>query len=149
MSRISRPERMRQDNIKNSKPDERGTITGIKGLDFKHAPKPEQYDFGEEKEFHAWRDLFFALLSAHDEQWDVILGEVENMGRRVINEAELKEIQSKLAMESDVMNMCTKFLFTTLLQYTKRRRQSEGYVPWDERSDGVVRVHCFIRVATQ
>ena len=24
-------ERMRQDNIKNSKPDERGTITGIKG----------------------------------------------------------------------------------------------------------------------
>ena len=38
-----------------------------------------------------------------DEQWDVILGEVEKMGKRVINEAELKEIQSKLTMESDVM----------------------------------------------
>ena len=104
-------ERMRQDNIKNTKPDERGTISGIKGCDFKHAPKPEQYDFGEEKEFYAWRDLFLASLSAHDEQWDVILGEVEEMGKRVINEAELKEIQSKLAMESDVMNKCTeKFL---------------------------------------
>ena len=51
-----------------------------------------------------------AFLSAHDEQWDVILGEVEKMGKRVINEAELKEIQSKLAMESDVMNKCTKIL---------------------------------------
>ena len=102
-------ERMRQDYIKNTKPDERGTISGIKGYDFKHAPKPEQYDFGKEKEFYAWRDLFLALLSAHDEQWDVILGEVEKMGKRVINEAELKEIQSKLAMESDVMNKCTKF----------------------------------------
>ena len=112
-------ERMRQDYIKNTKPDERGTISGIKGYDFKHAPKPEQYDFGEEKEFYAWRDLFLALLSAHDEQWDVILGEVEKMGKRVINEAELKEIQSKLAMESDVMNKCTKILYTTLLQYTK------------------------------
>ena len=81
--------------------------------------KPEQYDFGEEKEFYAWRDLFLALLSAHDEQWDVILGEVEKMGKRVINEAEMKEIQSKLAMESDVMNKCTKILFPTLLQYTK------------------------------
>ena len=109
--------RMRQDYIKNTKPDERGTISGIKGYDFKHAPKPEQYDFGEE-EFYAWRDLFLALLSAHDEQWDVILGEVEKMGKRVINEAELKEIQSKLAMESGVMNKCTKILFTTLLQNT-------------------------------
>ena len=35
-------ERMRQDYIKNTKPDERGTISGIKGYDFKHAPKPEQ-----------------------------------------------------------------------------------------------------------
>ena len=100
--------RMRQDYIKNTKPDERGMISGIKGYDFKHAPKPEQYDFGEEKEFYAWRDLFLALLSAYDEQWDVIFGEVEKMGIRVINEAELKEIQSKLAMESDVMNKCTK-----------------------------------------
>ena len=112
-------ERMRQDYIKNTKPDERGTISGIKGRDFKHAPKPEQYDFGEEKDFYAWRDLFLALLSAHDEQWDVILGEVEKMDKGVINEAELKEIQSKLASESDVMNKCTKNLYTTLLQYTK------------------------------
>ena len=112
-------ERMRQDCIKNSKPDERGTISGIKGCDFKHAPKPERYDFGEEKQFLAGRDLFLAVLSAHDEQWGVILGEVENMGKRVINEAELKEIQPKLAMESDVMNMCTTFLYTTLLQYKK------------------------------
>ena len=37
----------------------------------------------------------------------------------VINEAGLKEIQSKLAMESDVMNKCTNILYTTLLQYTK------------------------------
>ena len=72
----------------------------------------------------------------------MILGEVEKMGKRVINEAELKEIQSELAMESDVMNKCTKILHTTLLQYTKRRRQSEGYVWWNERSDGVVPVHC-------
>ena len=50
-------ERMRQDYINNSKPDERGTISGIKGYDFKHAPKPGQYDFGEVKEFYAWRDL--------------------------------------------------------------------------------------------
>ena len=28
---------MRQDYIKKSKPDERGTISGIKGFDFKHA----------------------------------------------------------------------------------------------------------------
>ena len=110
-------ERMRQDYIKNSKPDERGTISGIKGYDLKHAPKPEQYDFEEEKD--AWRDLFSALLSAHDEQWDVILGEVEKMGKRVINEAELKEIQSKLTMKSDVMNKCTTILYTTLLRYTK------------------------------
>ena len=47
------------------------------------------------------------------------MGEVEKMGKRVINEAELKEIQSKLAMESDVMNKCTKKLYTTLLQNTK------------------------------
>ena len=71
-------ERMRQDYIKNTKPDERGMIFGIKGYDFKHAPKPEQYDFGEEKEFYAWRDLFLALF----------LGEVEKMCKRVINEAE-------------------------------------------------------------
>ena len=107
-------ERMRQYYIKNTKPDERGTISGIKAYDFKHAAKPEQYDFGEEKEFYAWRDLFLALLSAHNEQWDVIL-----MGERVINEAELKVIQSKLARESDVMNKCTKILYTLLLQYTK------------------------------
>ena len=85
--------------------------------------------------------MFFALLPAHDEQWDVILGEVENMGRRVINEAELKEIQSKLAMDSDVMNMCTKFFIYDVAAIHKRRRQSEGYVRWDERSDGVVPVH--------
>ena len=41
-------ERMRQDYIKNSKPDERGMISGIQGYDFKHAPKPEQHDFGDE-----------------------------------------------------------------------------------------------------
>ena len=101
-------DRMRQDHIKNSKPNERGTISGIKGYDFKHAPKPEQCDFGEEEEFHAWRDLFLALLSAHDVGRD--LGEVEKMDKRVINEAELKEIQSNLAMESDVMDICTKIL---------------------------------------
>ena len=33
--------------------------------------------------------------------------------------SELQEIQSKLSMESDVMNKCKKFLYTTLLQYTK------------------------------
>ena len=48
----------------------------------------------------------------------MILGEVEKMGKRVINEAELKEIQSKLTMESDVMNKCTNILYTMLLQYT-------------------------------
>ena len=32
-------ERMRQDCIKNTKPDERGTISGIKGYGFKHAPQ--------------------------------------------------------------------------------------------------------------
>ena len=101
-------DQIRQDYIKNSKPDERGTIYGIKSYDFKHAPKPERYDFGEEEEFFSRRDLFSALLSAHDEQWDVMLGEVGKMGKRVINEAELKEIQSKLTMESDVMNKSTK-----------------------------------------
>ena len=40
-------ERMRQDYIKNTKPDERGTISGIKGNAFKHAPELEQYDFVE------------------------------------------------------------------------------------------------------
>ena len=55
-------ERMRQDYIKNTEPDERGTISRIKGYDFKHAPKPEQCDFGKEKEFNAWRDLFLALF---------------------------------------------------------------------------------------
>ena len=35
-------ERMRQGYIKKSKPEEGGTISGIKGYDFKHAPKPEQ-----------------------------------------------------------------------------------------------------------
>ena len=68
-------------------------------------------------------------------------GEVEKMGKRVINEAELKEIQSKLAMESDVMNKCTQNLLTTLLQYVKGDAQSEGYVRWDERSDRVVPIH--------
>ena len=97
---------MRQDYIKNTKPH-------------KHASNQEQYDFGEEKEFYARRELFLALLAAHDEQWDVILGEAEKTGKWVINEAELKEIQSKFAMESDVMNMCTKILNMTLLQYTK------------------------------
>ena len=55
-------ERMRQDHLKNSKPDERGTISGIKGYNFKHAPKQEQYDFGEEKKFYAWRHLFSAFI---------------------------------------------------------------------------------------
>ena len=75
-------ERMRQDYIKNTKPDERGTISGIKGYDFKHAPKPEQYDFGEEKEFYAWRDLFLALLSAHDEQWGRDVGRSGENGQK-------------------------------------------------------------------
>ena len=110
----------------------------------KHAPKPEQYDFGEEKELYAWRDLFSALLSAHDEQWDVILGEVEKMGKRVINEAELKEIQSKLTMESDVMNKCTKIVKYDVAPIHKRRRQSEGDVRWDERSAGVVLSYWYI-----
>ena len=56
-------ERMRQDYINKSKQDER----------VKQAPKPEQYDSGEKNEFYAWRDLFSDLLSAHDEQRDVIL----------------------------------------------------------------------------
>ena len=72
----------------------------------------------------------------------MILGEVEKMGKRVINESELKEIQSKLAMESDVMNKCTKIFFYDIAAIYKRRRQSEGYVWWNERSDGVVPVHC-------
>ena len=49
----------------------------------------------------------------------MILGEVEKMGKRVINEAELEEIQSKLTMESDIMNKCTKNLYTTLQEYTE------------------------------
>ena len=39
------------------------------------------------------------------------------------------------------MNNSTKELKTTLLQY-KKRRQSDSCVRWDERSDGVVPVHC-------
>ena len=34
-------ERMRQDYIQNTKPDERGTISGIKGYEFKHKKKPQ------------------------------------------------------------------------------------------------------------
>ena len=69
--------------------------------------------------FHLSSVGWCCLLSAHDEQWDVIVGEVEKMGKRVINEAELKKIQSKLTMESNVTNKCTKILYTTLLQHTK------------------------------
>ena len=77
----------------------------VKGFDVKHDPKPEPYDFGEEKEFYAWRDFF----SAHDEQREMILSEVEKMGKMIINNAELKEIQSKLTMENDTTNKCTDF----------------------------------------
>ena len=38
----------------------RGTPT-VSAIFLMHAPKPEQYDFGEEREFYAWRDLFLAL----------------------------------------------------------------------------------------
>ena len=79
----------------------------------------------------------------------MILGEVEKMGQRVINEAELKEIQSKLAMESDVMNKCTKILLYDVAAKNKRRRQNEGYVWWNKRSDGVVSGTLFIKVVTQ
>ena len=36
----------------------------------------------------------------------MILGDVEKMGKRIINNAELKEIQSKLTMENDTTNKC-------------------------------------------
>ena len=98
---------MRRDFINKSKldADEGCTVTGIKGCDVKHDPKPEQYDIGEEKEFYAWRTFF----SAHDEQREMVLGDVEKMGKKIINNAELKEIQSKLTMENDIMNKCTVF----------------------------------------
>ena len=42
------------------------------------------------------------------------------MGKRVIYEDELKEIQSKLTMESDVMNKCTKkIIFDVAAKYKK------------------------------
>ena len=41
----------------------------------------------------------------------MILGEVEKMGKKIINKAELKEIQWKFAMESVVMNKCTNFFY--------------------------------------
>ena len=127
--------------FKKSKPDEGGTISGIKGYDFKHTPKPEQYDSGEEKEFYAWRALFSVLLSAQYEQWDVLMGDVEKMGQKAINEAELKEIQMKLTMESDVVTKCTKYFMYDVAAIHRRRRQSQGFVGWDEMSDGVVTVH--------
>ena len=59
------------------------------------------------------------LLTAHDEHWDVIFGEVENMGKKVVNEVELKEIRMKPTKESEVMHKCTNILHTTLLQCAK------------------------------
>ena len=51
----------------------------------------------------------------------MILSEVEKMGKMIINNAELKEIQSKLTMENDTTNKCMEnndqmmtFLISTL-----------------------------------
>ena len=81
----------------------------------------------------------------------MILGEVEKMGKRVINEAELKEIQSKLTMESEVMNKCTKIVKTTLLQCTKGDAR---VMVMSAGMKGALESYCrtgtlFIRVATQ
>ena len=104
---------MRRDYVKKSKldPDEGGTVTGIEGFDVKHDLKPEQY--GLERRSSMRGETF----SAHDEQCEMILGDVEKMGKKIINNAELKEIQTKVTTDNDIMNKCS--FFTTLLQYTK------------------------------
>ena len=89
-------EQVRTDQIKKNKRDEGGAIIDIRRFDL--------YDVGKEKELHAWRDLFIAMLSSHDGMWEMILDEVEKLGKKVINEAELMDIQKSLTMESDVMN---------------------------------------------
>ena len=38
----------------------------MKGYDYKGAPKPNPYDFGDEHEFYAWKDLFVALMTSYD-----------------------------------------------------------------------------------
>ena len=67
-------EDVRKDMKKMGNPDDGGAaVKDLKGYDYKNAPKPVPYDFGDEHEFHAWRDLMTALMSSYDARWEQIL----------------------------------------------------------------------------
>ena len=91
----------------------------LKGYDHKTAPRPNPYDFGDEHEFYAWKDLMVALMTSYDGRWEIILEHIEKMDKKVIDPNNMKMLQEKLAMDEQNFSKSVKILYTTLLQYTK------------------------------
>ena len=91
----------------------------LRGYDHKTAPKPNPYDFGDEHEFYAWKDLMVALMTSYDGRWEIILDNIEKMGKKVIDTGAMRTMRDKLNMDEQNVNKSVKILYTTLLQYTK------------------------------
>ena len=97
----------------------------LRGYDYKSAPKPVPYDFGDEHEFHAWKDLMMALMTSYDGRWETILEAIEKMGKKIVDMKVKEEIKKELGMDDPTTAKCVKILYTTLLQYTKGEAKSK------------------------
>ena len=60
-----------------------------------------------------------ALMSSFDARWEAILGAIEKMGKKIIDDKTKGEVKTNLGMDDETTAKCVKILYTTLLQFTK------------------------------
>ena len=60
-----------------------------------------------------------ALMTSYAGRWEVILDNIEKMGKKVIDTNAMKMLLQKLDMDEHSFGKSVKILYTTLLKYTK------------------------------
>ena len=107
--KVTQSENEKLKKEENTKTEEdKKQLDEIKGFDYKNAPKPSSYDY-DEKDYYSWYDLFIAMLSSYDSQWEQILDHVPTNVEKAIGKEEIIKIKTELDMTDEVYENVSRF----------------------------------------